>query len=152
MSAGRGSDTPQNLHLELNTLRNLSWYRNNAKYHPLAASLPPLFNCWSLVVDMRVNIFGLPLLPLHGGIHADDKRELSRAATLTIDSHLVESKLQIGAIAAAYRASLCVHVGIVVEIDGRLCIAEIGSKTGFRILSVERFEVTYTKVRYYIDK
>jgi hypothetical protein len=133
-------------------LNNLSWYRNNAKYHPLAASLPPLFNCWSLVVDMRVNIFGLPLLPLHGGIHADDKRQLSKAASSTIDSHLIESKIQIGAIAAAYRASLCVHVGIVIEFDGRLHIAEIGSKTGFRILSIERFEATYTKVRYYIDK
>jgi hypothetical protein len=133
-------------------LNSLSWYRNNAKYHPLAASLPPLFNCWSLVVDMRVNLFGFPLLPLHGGIHADDKRELSKAAKSTIDSHLIESKIQIGAIAAAYRASLCVHVGIVIEIDGKPHIAEIGSKTGFRIISVERFEASYTKVRYYIDK
>jgi hypothetical protein len=101
---------------------------------------------------MRVSLFGLPLLPLYGGIHADDKRGLSKAATSTIDSHLVESKMQIGAITAAYRASLCVHVGIVVEFDGKPHIAEIGSKTGFRILSVERFEATYTKVRYYIDK
>jgi hypothetical protein len=133
-------------------LNNLTWYRDNAKYHPLAASLPPLFNCWSLVVDMRVNLFELPLLPLHGGIHADDKRELSKAAKSTIDSHLIESKIQIGAIAAAYRASFCVHAGIVIEFDGKLHIAEIGSKTGFRILSVERFEAAYTKVRYYIDK
>lgn len=101
---------------------------------------------------MRVNLLGLPLLPLHGGIHADDKRELSKAAKSTIDSHLIESKMQIGSIAAAYRASLCVHVGIAIEIDGKPCIAEIGSKTGFRILSVERFEASYTKVRYYIDK
>ena len=114
--------------------------------------MPPLFNCWSLVVDMRVNLFGLPLLPLHGGIHADDKRELSKAAKSTIDSNLIESKIQIGAIAAAYRASLCVHVGMVIEIDGSPHIAEIGSKTGFRIISVERFEAAYTKVRYYIDK
>ena len=101
---------------------------------------------------MRVNLFGLPLLPLHGGIHADDKRELSKAAKSTVDSHLIESKIQIGAISAAYRASLCVHVGIVIEVDGRPHIAEIGSKTGFRTLSVERFEAAYTKVRYYIDK
>ena len=114
--------------------------------------MPPLFNCWSLVRELRVELFDLPLLPLHGGIHADDKRELSKAAKSTIDSHLIESKLQTGAIAAAYRASLCVHVGLVVEIDGKLHIAEIGSKTGFRILSVERFEASYTKVRYYIDK
>lgn len=101
---------------------------------------------------MRVNLFCLPLLPLHGGIHADDKRELSKAASSTIDSHLVESKMQIGAIAAAYRVSLCVHVGIVIELDGKPHIAEIGSKTGFRILSIERFEALYSKVRYYIDK
>ena len=101
---------------------------------------------------MRVNLFGLPLLPLHGGIHADDKRGLSKVAASTIDNHLRECNLQIGAIAAAYRASLCVHVGLVIEIDGKLHIAEIGSKTGFRILSVERFEAAYTKVRYYIDK
>ena len=101
---------------------------------------------------MRVALFGLPLLPLYGGINADDKRALSKAAKETISSHLKECSLQLGAIAACYRVSLCVHVGIVVEVDGRLCIAEIGSKTGFRIQSVERFEATYTKVRYYIDK
>jgi len=101
---------------------------------------------------MRINLFELPLLPLHGGIHADDKRELSKAAKSTIDSYLCESEIQIGAIAAAYRTSLCIHVGLVIEIDGKPHIAEIGSKTGFRILSVERFEASYTKVRYYIDK
>ena len=97
-------------------------------------------------------MFGSPLLPLYGGINADDKRALSKAASETIASSLKECSLQIGAIAACYRVLLCVHVGIVVEIDGRLCIAEIGSKTGFRIQSVERFEASYTKVRYYIDK
>ena len=133
-------------------MNNLTWYRDNAKYHPLAASLPPLFNCWSLVRELRVELFGFPLLPLYGGINADDKRSLSKAAKETISSHLKECGLQLGAIAACYRVSLCVHVGIVVEVDGRLSIAEIGSKTGFRIQSVERFEASYTKVRYYIDK
>ena len=94
----------------------------------------------------------MPLLPLYGGINADDKRALTNAAYETISSHLKECGFQLGAIAACYRASLCVHVGIVVEVDGRLCIAEIGSKCGFRIQSVDRFEASYTKVRYYIDK
>ena len=133
-------------------MNSLSWYRNNAKYHPLAASEPPFFNCWSLVRRLRVELFGLPLLPLYGGINADDKRALSLAAKETISGHLKECGLQLGAIAACYRVSLCVHVGIVVEVDGRLCIAEIGAKTGFRIVPVERFEASYTKVRYYIDK
>ena len=152
MSVGLVSAIRRNLRQVLNTLNNLAWYRDNAKYHPLAASEPPFFNCWSLVRRLRVELFGFPLLPLYGGINADDKRALSLAAKSTIDSHLIESKLQIGAIASAYRASLCVHVGIVIEIDGKLHIAEIGSKTGFRILSIERFEAAYTKVRYYIDK
>ena len=94
----------------------------------------------------------MPLLPLYGGINADDKRALSLAAKETISCHLKECGLQLGAIAACYRVSLCVHVGIVIEIDGKPHIAEIGSKTGFRIISVERFEATYTKVRYYIDR
>ena len=97
-------------------------------------------------------MFGLPLLPLYGGISADDKRALSKAAKETISEHLKECGLQLGAIAACYRVSLCVHVGIVVDVDGKLCIAEIGAKTGFRIQSVERFEASYTKVRYYIDR
>lgn len=133
-------------------MNSLSWYRNNAKYHPLAASESPFFNCWSLVRELRVELFGLPLLPLYGGINADDKRSLTKAASETISGHLKECDMRVGAIAACYRVSLCVHVGIVVEVDGRLCIAEIGSKTGFRIQSVERFEASYTKVRYYIDK
>ena len=118
----------------------------------MAASDPPFFNCWSLVRRLRVELFGLPLLPLYGGINADDKRSLTRASKETISEHLKECDPQLGAIAACYRVSLCVHVGIVVEIDGRLCIAEIGAKTGFRIVSVERFEASYTKVRYYIDR
>ena len=102
--------------------------------------------------ELRVELFGLPLLPLYGGINADDKRALSKAAKETISGHLKECSLQLGAIAACYRVSLCIHVGIVVEVDGRLCIAEIGSKCGFRVQSIERFEAVYTKVRYYIDK
>ena len=102
--------------------------------------------------ELRVELFDLPLLPLYGGINADDKRSLTKAASETISGHLKECDVRIGAIAACYRVSLCVHVGIVVEIDGKLHIAEIGNKTGFRILSIERFEASYTKVRYYIDK
>ena len=132
--------------------KRFRWYRNNAKYHPLAASESPFFNCWSLVRRLRVELFGLPLLPLYGGINADDKRSLTKAAKETISGHLKECGLQLGAIAACYRVSLCVHVGLVIEIDGKPHIAEIGSKTGFRILSVERFETAYTKVRYYIDR
>ena len=152
MLVGLDSAIRRNSRRGLNTLNNLAWYRDNAKYHPLAASEPPFFNCWSLVRRLRVELFSLPLLPLYGGINADDKRSLTKAASETISGHLKECGLHLGAIAACYRVSLCVHVGIVVEVDGRLCIAEIGSKTGFRILSVERFEATYTKVRYYIDK
>ena len=152
MWGGLASDTHLNLRRGLNTLNSLTWYRDNAKYHPLAASEPPLFNCWSLVRRLRVALFELPLLPLYGGINADDKRSLSKAAKETISEHLKECGLQLGAIAACYRVSLCVHVGIVVEVDGRLSIAEIGSKTGFRIQSIERFEASYTKVRYYIDR
>ena len=91
-------------------------------------------------------------MPLYGGINADDKRALSKAAKETISGYLKECDLQLGAIAACHRVSLCVHVGIVIEVDGRLCIVEIGAKTGFRIQSVERFEASYTKVLYYIDK
>ena len=152
MLAGLDSVTRRNSHQVLNILDNLIWYRDNAKYHPLAASEPPFFNCWSLVRRLRVDLFGLPLLPLYGGISADDKRSLTKAASETIASSLKECGLQLGAIAACYRVSLCVHVGIVIEIDGKPYIAEIGSKTGFRIQSVERFEASYTKVRYYIDK
>ena len=97
-------------------------------------------------------MFGLTLLPLYGGINADDKRALSKAAKETISGHLKECDLRIGAIAACYRVSLCIHVGVVVEVDGRLCVAEIGAKTGFRIQSIKRFEASYSKVRYYIDK
>ena len=124
---GRDSAIHLNLRLVLNILRNLTWYRDNAKYHPLAASEPPFFNCWSLVRELRVELFDLPLLPLYGGINADDKRSLTKAASETISGHLKECCLQLGAIAACYRVSLCVHVGIVVEVDGRLCIAEIGA-------------------------
>ncbi|MCY1445488.1 hypothetical protein D9M71_620040 [compost metagenome] len=63
-----------------------------------------------------------------------------------------ECKPESGAIAAVFRGSLMVHVGVVLELDGRLCVLEINPKSGARIRSVKDFEAPYLRVIYYRDR
>ena len=54
-----------------------------------------------------------------------------------------------GAIATVWRGRICVHIAIVVEIDGRLAVLDTGSKTGPSWSSVPRFESRFARVVYY---
>jgi len=54
-----------------------------------------------------------------------------------------------GAIATAWCARLCVHVGIAVEVDDRLWVLETDVGTGPVLTRPSVFEGHYTKVIYY---
>ena len=57
-----------------------------------------------------------------------------------------------GAIAAVLRGDLCIHVGVVGDIDGRLAVLETNPNSGPRWLYLRQFEATYLKVIYYRDQ
>jgi cell wall-associated NlpC family hydrolase len=106
------------------------------------------FDCWGLVRSVRHEVFGLPLLPSYGDVAADDKRSLTRAAEIESGALTLGAAVP-AAIATVWKAGLCVHVGICVELDGRLGVLDTGPELGAIWAAVPVFERRYLKVRYY---
>lgn len=109
---------------------------------------PLKHDCWSLVRSIRHKVLGLPLLPSFGHVRHTMPREFTRAYS-NIAKNMIVCKPEIGAIAAVMRGKVCVHVGIVVEIDNNLAVMEINPQTNCRWLRVPDFERRYLKVIYY---
>lgn len=110
----------------------------------------PAYDCWALVRDARHKLYGLPLLPSFGGIHAMDKERLTEMHDLQREA-MEECEPCPGAIAAVYRGRLCLHVAVVVEIEGDLAVLET-KPGGPRWLRIPAFEREYNRVRYYRDR
>lgn len=112
----------------------------------------PDLDCWGLVRLARAELFGKGLLPSHSDVDPMDKPSLTGAAhEVREQGGFIEVEPRPGAIAAAWRASLCVHVGLVVEADGRLWILETDEGTGPTLTRISAFQSRYTRVIYYDD-
>ena len=109
---------------------------------------PRVFDCYGLVRAARHELFRLPLLPSYGAISPDDKAQMT-ATCATESQRFRQSNPQPAAIATCWRGQLCVHVGVCVELNGRLGVLETGRKCGPRWLSLRDFERRYLKVIYY---
>lgn len=122
------------------------------RYVPFGRVAPEL-DCWGLVRLARVSLFGKPLLPSYSETDPLDKAGLTTAAgEVREQGGFAEVAPRPGAIATAWRARLCVHVGIVVEADGRLWVLETDSGTGPTLTRVNVFETRYTRVIFYDDQ
>lgn len=111
---------------------------------------PIEMDCWGLVRIARVELFGKAWLPSYADVDPHDKRHLTKAThSALVENSLIEVDIRPGAIAAAWQARLCVHVGIVAECDGRLWILETDEDTGPVLTRPSTFESRYTKVVYY---
>lgn len=111
---------------------------------------PDKHDCWSIVRSVRHEVFGKSLLPSFGAICPQDKKGLTDAC-VEVRQDFNQVPARAGAIATAWRASLCVHVGICVEVDGRLWVLETDEPAGPALVPVKTFESRYTKVIYYDD-
>lgn len=98
-------------------------------------------DCWGLVRMARVGLFGRPLLPAFSDIAPADKRGLT-AACLTVrdDGGFREASAHPGSIATAWAGRLCVHVGIVIEADGRIWVLETDEGTGPALTQLVAFK------------
>lgn len=113
----------------------------------------PELDCWGLVRLARADLFRRSLLPAFDGIDPMDKRSLTAAALgVRQDGGFSEVPARPGAIATAWRGRLCVHVGIVVESDGRLWVLETDEPAGPMMIRLPVFESRYTQVIYYDDQ
>jgi cell wall-associated NlpC family hydrolase len=109
-------------------------------------------DCYGLVRLARTELFGKSWLPLHAEVMPGQVREMTAAcaATAGLES-MAPCAAEPGAIATAWRAGLCVHVGIVVQADGRQWVLESDEPTGPCLTPLSDFERRYTKVVYYGD-
>ena len=111
---------------------------------------PNEFDCYGLVRAVRHEVFHFPLLPSHSEVAPADKVAMTAVCQEIIDcTGLKECAIREAAIASGWAASLCVHVGIVVQADGRLWILETDKPTGPCLTPVRVFENRYTRVTYH---
>lgn len=111
---------------------------------------PHDFDCYGLVRAVRNEIFHFPLLPSHSEVSPADKEAMTAVCQDILDcTGLKESPIAEAAIATAWAGRRCVHVGIVVQADGRLWVLETDESTGPCLTPVRVFENRYTRVKYY---
>lgn len=109
-------------------------------------------DCWGLVRLARHELFGRSMLPSYSEIDPADKAALTAAALDVRDQGgFVPVAPAPGAIATAWRGRLCVHVGLIVQADGRPWVLETDEPTGPCLTPIPEFENRYTKVVYYAD-
>lgn len=111
---------------------------------------PAAYDCWGLCIAVRHQVFGLPLLPSLGAVGKDRVRE-NTYAYRQLKKGMDECAPEPGAIAAVFRGDACLHVGVVVEADGRLKVLDT-NPGGARILTVREFEAEFSKVVFYRDR
>lgn len=106
-------------------------------------------DCWGLALAVRAEL-GLPELPAdpaairgNGQAIADQFRAISAG--------MQRDCLRPGALAAVFKGPLFVHVGVVVEADGRLWVMETNPGAGVCMRRVADFEAAYYKVIFYCD-
>lgn len=106
-------------------------------------------DCWGLVRLVRNEIKG-DLLPEFNGVDPLDKRNLTKSKeSCVIDFDLKRVDISSGAIVCGFTGKLCFHVGIVIEVDGRLFILETDEGTGVVLTSPQMFKSRFSKVEYY---
>ena len=111
---------------------------------------PAAFDCWGLCIAVRHQLLGLPLLPSLGAVGKDRIRENTHAYR-ELKKGMDECAPELGAIAAVFRGKACLHVGVVVEADGRLKVLDT-NPGGARIRTVPEFETDFPRVVFYRDR
>lgn len=114
----------------------------------------PRIDCWGLTILARQELFGLPMLSSFGEVRHTNQRAFQRAYREQVAAALEECQPFPGAIAAAMHGDLCVHVGLVIEREGRLQVLEINPVSNARVTRLSEFRSRdiFTKVIFYRDR
>lgn len=114
---------------------------------------PNEFDCWGLAREVRHKVYGRVLLPSLDEAIPGDMRSTTKGSKKIHDEVLsYEVAKRPGAVAEAWQGRLCVHVGLVVDVDGAFFILETDTPFGPTLTNPSQFESRYTKVNYYDDR
>ena len=111
---------------------------------------PDALDCWGMVRLARLHLFGRPLLPAFSGVASGDVRAMTREV-LHSAAGFAPCDPRPGAIATAWQGRTCPHVGIVVDIDGRLRVLDTNVGAGPKLHTLSGFSAHFTKVVFYDD-
>lgn len=108
-------------------------------------------DCWGLVLLGRASL-GLTDLPSIGAVDRHTVHAMQTQYRKISYQLQPVDRPKPGDLAAVFRANVFVHVGLVIEVEGRKAVIETNPKTGVRWMFLERFlEVNY-KVAFYSDR
>lgn len=110
---------------------------------------PVKIDCWGLVREVRHDM-GYAWLPSFSECRNTDPRGFTRAYEQQAQE-MQTGAPEPAAIAAAFRGRICVHVGIVVPIDGQLKVLDINPGRGVGVEALSDFEARFAEVLYYRD-
>lgn len=113
---------------------------------------PVEMDCYGLVRLARSELYGKPIMPLCSEAEPGRLKAITEACG-EVSGLMAMSpcRAREGAVATAWRASLCEHVGLVVVADGKMWVLETDTPSGPCLTTIRAFEARYTKVIYYDD-
>lgn len=111
---------------------------------------PVEYDCWGLVREARGQHMGLSVLPVYGELRNDNPRQFTKAYR-TEAAKLRECQPEHGAIAAVMIGDVCVHVALVLSIDGQFWILEINPEKSARLLTLSTWLGDHLRVTYHND-
>lgn len=112
----------------------------------------PRVDCWGLTIIARAELFSLPMLSHFGRVDRHSTVSFQRAYRTEVERALEEGAPVPGAIAAALRRGNLVHVGLVVQKDGRQQVLEINPGSQARIVRLSEFIERFDQVVFYRDR
>ena len=111
---------------------------------------PVQYDCWGLVREARDQHLGLSLLPVYGELRNTDPRSFTKAYR-NESGKLRECQAEHGAIAAVMVGEICVHVALVLDIEGELFILEINPEKSARKVRLNTWLRDHVRVTFHND-
>lgn len=111
---------------------------------------PVNYDCWGLVREVRARHLGLSELPVYGELRNTDPLNFTRAYKREA-CKLRACKPEHGAIAAVIVGKVCMHVAVVIEVDGELLILEINPEKGCRKMRLTAWLQDHVRVTFHND-
>lgn len=107
-------------------------------------------DCWFFAMSVRQEL-GCQPLPALETVTRHTPHAMGHNYT-SVSALLEPCDPEVGAIAAVFKGRAFVHVGVVVEIDGRLAVLETNQGSGPRWMRLPQFLDFYFKVIFYCDR